>query len=265
MKETLDFLMRHGYAVLVATVFAEQLGVPIPAVPILLAMGALAGAGHFSFVLAITFAVTAAMVADAIWYEIGRRRGHPVLKFLCRVSLEPDSCVSSTRNAFRRAGAWALVIAKFVPGLSTLAPPLAGVSRMSFWKFAAATLAGSTIWVVAFMSIGYAFHSRIDAVAAELANTGGRVVALLGVLLVLYLLFKWYQRRRFIRTLLVARVTPEDVINRLPEVTVLDMRSEFEVREQGFRLPGAMWFDRRRLEELHQGIPRDRDVILYCS
>src|SRR5712691_2508672 len=122
MNETLWFLLRHGYSVLFAWVLVEQLGLPVPSVPLLLAAGALAGRGRLNLSLVAALPIVAALLSDALWYELGRRRGVKVLQFLCRISLEPDSCVRRTENVFARHGARSLLVAKFVPGLNTAAP-----------------------------------------------------------------------------------------------------------------------------------------------
>src|SRR5205809_2318091 len=131
MNETLEFMVRHGAAVLFAAVFVEQMGVPLPATPWLLAAGALAGTGRMSGMVALSAATAGSLVADVIWFYLGRHYGNRVLKLLCRISLEPDSCVRRTQNVFTRYGMRGVVVAKFIPGLSTLAPPLAGSSGVS--------------------------------------------------------------------------------------------------------------------------------------
>ena len=127
MSDTLHFLARHGYLVLFASVLAQQLGVPLPSTPFIIAAGALAHTGQLSFGAAIFVAFSAAMIADLVWFEIGRLRGIRVLQFLCRISLEPDYCVRRTENTFARYGAKMLIVGKFVPGISVLATPMAGV------------------------------------------------------------------------------------------------------------------------------------------
>src|SRR5258708_34615753 len=126
MHSALEFLLLHGYGVLLSWVFAEQIGLPGPSLPILLAAGALAGTGRFSFAGSIFLSVFASLVADSAWYALGRVRGIKVLQVLCKISLEPDSCVRRTEGVFAKQGARSLVLAKFVPGLGTVAPPLAG-------------------------------------------------------------------------------------------------------------------------------------------
>ncbi len=126
MSGIVEFLVRHGYLLLFAWVLAEQLGLPLPSAPLLLAAGALAGTGRMNLAIVLTLPIVAVGICDAFWYELGRRRGVRVLQWLCRISLEPDSCVRRTQIRFERNGPWALVVAKFIPGFNAMAPPLAG-------------------------------------------------------------------------------------------------------------------------------------------
>src|SRR5579871_4333283 len=146
MRDVLPFLLRHGYWVLFVNVLGEQLGLPVPAFPVMLAMGALAGLGYRSFDISLVLAVCAALASDAAWFHLGRQRGGSILGLLCRLSLEPDSCVSNTKGLFSRYGAPSLLFAKFVPGLGAAAAPMAGLTRMPAWKFLSADLAGAAIW-----------------------------------------------------------------------------------------------------------------------
>jgi membrane protein DedA with SNARE-associated domain len=265
MHQPMEFLLRHGYPLLFAMVLAEQLGAPIPAVPVLLAMGALIGDGKYSWAGALSLSLFASMVADGAWYGIGRQRGSSVLKLLCRISLEPDSCVSSTRYWFKRLGGWALVIAKFVPGLSTVAPPMAGLSRMPWWRFLGADGLGGIVWAGAFLLLGHIFRTQLEDVAVYAGRLGGWLIVVLGGALALWIGWKYFQRWRFIKSLRVARIQPEELKDRLLEVAIIDLRTAEEVASDGARIPGALWFDRKDLDERHLEIPRDRDVILYCT
>src|SRR3954468_5980624 len=164
MNETLEFLVRHGAAVLFAAVFIEQIGVPLPAMPWLVAAGALAGAGKMSGVVAISAATFGSVLADLIWFYLGRRYGNRVLKLLCRISIEPDSCVRRTQNVFTRYGMKGLVVAKFFPGLSTLAPPLAASAGVSFPRFFLFDAAGSLIYAGTFIVLGIVFSRQLEQV-----------------------------------------------------------------------------------------------------
>jgi membrane protein DedA with SNARE-associated domain len=265
MHQPMEFLLRHGYPLLFAMVLAEQLGAPIPAMPFLLAMGALIGNGKYTWAGAIFLSMAASMAADGAWYGLGRVKGSPVLKWLCRISLEPDSCVSTTRYWFKRLGGWALVIAKFVPGLSTVSPPMAGLARMPWWKFLAADGLGGFIWAGLFLYLGHIFRTQLEDVAAYAARLGGWLITILVAAASLWILWKYYQRRKFIKSLRVARIKPEDLKLALNEVFILDLRTAEEYANDGAKIPGAVWFDRKELEEKHLEIPRDRDIILYCT
>ena len=268
MHAVIPFLLRHGYWVLAANVFAEQIGLPVPAFPVLLGMGALAGLGSFSLWPALTLAILAALTSDIIWFRLGRTRGHSILSLLCRLSLEPGSCVSNTKNLFSRLGARALLVAKFVPGLGAAAAPMAGLTGMPPLKFLAADAAGAALWSAAYLAAGYLFRNQIEFAAQQAGRMGSWLLFVILVALGAYIGWKYYQRRRFIRSLRVGRVTPEEVMRMLAsgeDVAVVDLRHEMEVELDAVKLPGAIWMTLDELEERHAEIPRDRAVVLYCS
>jgi membrane protein DedA with SNARE-associated domain len=268
MNDALEFLIRHGYSVLFTVVFVEQLGLPIPAAPFMLAAGALAGAKQLNLALAIGLASVASLVADSFWYELGRRRGSRVLQFLCRISLEPDSCVRRTEDVFARQGARSLIVAKFIPGLSTVAPPLAGIFRMRLPRFLFFDTLGALVWVGAYTGLGFAFSDQIERVAARAEELGGRLVLLLGVALTGYIGWKYVQRRRFIRQLRIDRITPEELKRKLDageEVVVVDLRHSLDFEAEPATIPGAIQLSPDQLEQRHQEIPRDRELVLYCT
>ncbi len=268
MEQALQFLHRHGYAVLFAAVFAEQAGLPIPAIPILLAVGALAGAGEFSFAAAVLVAVLAALLADSLWYQFGRRRGHSVLNLLCRISLEPDSCVRRTEDVFARHGARALLFAKFAPGLSTAAPPLAGMFGMRLSRFLAWDGAGTLLWVGAFSGAGYIFSAQLERIATWALRLGAWLLVLLGSALAGYIAFKYVQRQRFLRQLRIARISPEELMRKLEageDVVVVDLRHSLEFEADNVKVRGALHLLPEEIDLRHQEIPRDRDVVLYCT
>lgn len=268
MNETFQFLVRHGYSVLFVWVLAEQLGLPLPATPLLLAAGALAGSGQMNAPLAIVIAVAASLIGDVIWYEFGRRRGGKVLSLLCRISLEPDSCVRKTENAFVRHGARSLLIAKFVPGLNTMAPPLAGIIGMKVGRFLIFDALGALFYLGSFVALGYVFSSQIERVAERLEGLGFWLVVILGGGLAAYIAWKYFQRRRFIRSLRIARITPDDLRQKIEngeEVVVVDLRGSLDFEAEPRTIPGAIRLAPDKIEEGHEQIPRDRDIILFCT
>ncbi len=265
MHQTLEFLIRHGSWVLFTWVLAEQMGAPVPSVPILLATGALIGLHRESFPHSMLVVLVASALADSFWYTLGRQRGNSVLRLLCRISLEPDSCVSNTRDWFKRLDGWALVIAKFVPGLGAIAAPMAGLSKMPPAKFLAADSAGVLIWSFTYIGVGDLFREQLEDAAASIVRVGGSFFGIVAISVGLWIAWKFWKRRRFIRSLRIARVAPAEVFARLSDFVVLDLRSSTELKLDGMRVPGSIWFDRHELADRHLEIPRDRDVVLYCT
>src|ERR1044071_3334711 len=155
MADTLQFLIEHGYVVLFASVLAQQLGVPLPSTPFIVAAGALAHSGDLNWAAVLLLASSAALMADFVWYEIGRVRGIRVLQLLCRISLEPDYCVRRTENTFARHGAQTLIVGKLIPGVSTLATPMAGVYGFSRSRFLLFDGLGVLLWNGTFELLGY--------------------------------------------------------------------------------------------------------------
>jgi hypothetical protein len=207
-------------------------------------------------------------VSDIVWFRLGRSRGHSILNFLCRISLEPDSCVSNTKGLFSKFGALALLFAKFVPGLNAAAAPLAGLTRMPAWKFLTADLAGASAWSGAYLAAGFLFRNQLERAAEQAGHMGSWLLVVLATLLGAYIALKYYQRRRFIRDLRVARVTPEELRSMLEsgsDVAIVDLRRALEVQHDQVKLPGAIWIDLGDLEAREGEIPREKDVILYCS
>src|SRR5881296_2125748 len=172
MNELLVFLLRYGYWFTLAAVFLEQMGVPLPAVPILVGMGALARSGDFSLTTIILVALAGGLAADLIWYHLGWLYGRSVLRIICRISLEPDHCVRRTENVFVRRGIWALPLAKFIPGLNAAAVPLAGMIKIRFLRFLAFDTAGLVLWSGGYATLGYIFRNEVERLILYLSKLG---------------------------------------------------------------------------------------------
>ena len=268
MHGTLEFVLKHGYLVVFLSVLAEQIGLPIPSLPILLAMGALAGKGQMSYPVALALCALAALSADLLWYAMGRTRGASILRLLCRISLEPDSCVRQTENVFLRYGARALLFAKFVPGLSTAFPPLSGNFRMPLWKFILFDGMGSLIWAGAYSSLGLIFRDQMNLVLEALLRMGSWVLGFVALLLGAYILYKYVQRRRFYHKLRVARIAPEGLkalMEGSEPIVIVDLRNSLEREDNPSKIPGAMLCNFEDIESGLKDVPLDRDVVLYCT
>jgi len=266
--QTLQFLERYGYLVLFAWVLVDQVGIPIPALPLLIGMGALAGAGEVSLAMAVGVAMLASILADVVWFSIARRRGHPVLARLCRITLEPDSCVRRTQTIFVARGLKTLLIAKFLPGLNTLAAALAGIVGVSRRRFVAYDVAGAALWAGTWTGLGYLFSDAIDQLVATIARLGGSVAALLAAALGAYVLIKYIQRRLFFRSLRIARIAPEELKGRLDageQVGIVDLRAALDVEAMPWAVPGAFRIAAEDLERRHAELPHHHEIVLYCT
>src|SRR5258708_1531712 len=204
-------ITEYGLALVFANVRLEQIGLPIPAVPALVVAGALAAEGELSPLAVFGVAFVACMIGDAVWYLAGRRYGRRVMKFLCRVSLSPDSCVRQTEFRFERWGRLTLVLSKFIPGLSTIAPPLAGAMRLGWPSFLLLNSLGVVIWAGVAIGAGMAFHAQINEFIVGLEGLGTLAAEAGGVLLGGYIALKWWERRRFYRALRIARLGGADL------------------------------------------------------
>jgi len=261
-------LLMYGYLLLFVWVLVEQLGIPLPAAPVLLAAGALSASRELSFSYALLAGLTACLMADSAWFLIGRRYGHHVLRILCKLSLEPTTCVRRTQDSFGRRRALTLMIAKFVPGLSTLAPPVAGQYKMGYGSFLLFDGIGATAWVGALLAAGRFFGDLLKRNPAVLNWAGRFSGALLVLAILVFLIVRIIRRRMVIKKLIASRLEPEELKRQLDageEVYIVDLRHPRELADEPFTLPGAILFSPKSLAERHQEIPRDRDIVLFCS
>ena len=265
MTHTLEFVLRHGYSLLFFWVLAEQADLPIPSGPLLLACGALARSGRMSPHLIALTGLAACLIADNFWFIVGRRRGSKVLRLICRLSLEPDSCVRQTETRFLRYGVRSLLVSKFVPGLSAVSAPLSAISGVRWRKFLLYDTAGSLIWLAAYAGVGYIFSGQLDLIADYAARMGSWVALVVLGLLAAWIGWKYYQRQRFLKKLTVDRITATELREKLQSgepLVVVDVRSVFEMDDS---IPGALHIPLEELDARHADIPRDRDVVLFCS
>jgi len=265
MHEILDFLSQHGLMVLAATVFAEQIGLPLPAMPFLIAAGALAGTGQMAPGLAIVAAVAAAMAGDQVWFELGRRRGRLVLNWLCRISLEPTSCVRRTEDFFARHGVRALIVAKFVPGFSTIAPPLAGIVGLPVPQYLLFNGLGTLLWVGTGIGLGMLFSDQLEQALSMSVQIGPAVGLTVVAAVVGYVIYKAVHR--YHSDYRVPRVTARQLMEKLAareEPVIIDLRS-LGARTEQPGIPGALAIALDELPARQHELPRNRDLILYCD
>jgi len=260
------FLLEHGYLVLFTAMLAAQLGVPVPGIPLLLAAGVLARSGTFSAAAALGLTVVASGLGHLVWYEAGRRRGTAVLRLLCKISIEPDSCVRKTEDLFVRHGPSALVAAPFIPGLGAIAPPLAGMSAMSPGRFLLLDAAGAALFAAIFLAAGFAAGPQLVSALQVAMRFGGFLALGVGVAFGIWLSWKVAQRTRVLRALRVTRIEPAELIALLGSgdpPLVVDLRSELTAGSETIR--GAHRVLQGDLPRWAEGIPREREIILACD
>jgi membrane protein DedA with SNARE-associated domain/rhodanese-related sulfurtransferase len=269
MTSAAQALGEHGGLALVfLNVLLEQAGLPIPAVPTLFLAGATAAGQPEWGASAFALAAIACLIADVAWYYAGRAYGTRVMRLLCRISLSPDSCVSNTQVRFERWGMKAIVFAKFVPGLSVIAPPLAGATRMGIARYVRLSLLGSVLWIAAPMTLGAFAAPQITALIPRMGGLGVRAAIVAGVLLALYVLLKWLQRRRFYSALRMARIDAgelQSMMHRSRAPTILDVRSSSALELDPRMVPGALHVPPEHVPGLLSSINHDGEVVVYCT
>ncbi|GAC1364282.1 MAG: DedA family protein/thiosulfate sulfurtransferase GlpE [Acidobacteriaceae bacterium] len=273
MPIALAFFVHYAYAILFLWVLVEQLGVPVPSIPLLLTAGTLSATHRLNPTYALGVVLAACILADSIWYALGRRYGNRVLKLLCRLSLEASTCVAKTESYFTRRGPVTLLFAKFIPGLSTVAAPIAGQTGMPYPRFLLWDLAGSIVWTEAYLLSGRFF--------GDLAQRSTRFFGYLShfalgifVLLVLgFMAYRVWKNRRFLTDLRASRIEPEDLLQMLTVAAeqgnippfIVDLRHPLDYLPDPRVLPGSLRIGPKEIALHADSLPRDRDVILYCT
>ena len=268
MEQLTALLTQYGLLLVFVNVFLVQAGAPVPAVPTLLVAGALAVGGGPSLPMIVGVAVIGSLLGDLIWYVAGRIYGLRVLQLLCRISISPDSCVRQTESRFMRWGAPSLVIAKFVPGFATVAPPLAGAMRVTLGPFLGYSAISAALWSGVAAGAGTLFYRQIDWALAKLSEMGVYALILLAIALALFIAEKWWERRRFFLALRMARISVE-ALNKLMQEghapVVVDVRSNSAREIDPRRVPGSIAVDIDNIDAHLAELPPDRDIILYCT
>jgi membrane protein DedA with SNARE-associated domain/rhodanese-related sulfurtransferase len=268
MELSSHILLTYGYLLLFCWVLIEQFGIPLPATPVLLAAGALTAEHELNYGVAFAAGLAACMVADTSWFLIGRRYGHHVLRLLCKLSMEPTICVRRTQDSFGRRRSTMLMFAKFVPGLATLAAPVAGQNGMNLGAFLFFDGIGATLWLTTLLMAGRLFGDALKRDPSLLSWVGrfSGGLLLLGVLG--FFAMRLYRRRSVLKELVKSRLEPADLKAQLDageQIYIVDLRHPLELMAEPFTLPHAMHFSPDALAARHLEIPRDRDVVLFCT
>jgi membrane protein DedA with SNARE-associated domain len=263
-----DFqLAWDGYLVFFLWILGNRIGVPIPATPALLIAGALSGTGELRLAKVVVLAVVATLLSDSVWFELGRRHGLYVLKLLCRLAIEPDTCQRRAETFMLRHGVRSLLVAKFIPGMNRTMLPLTGMTRCSYPRFLAFDAVGAALWATGYTGLGYIFSEELERAVRYAAHIGwvagvAAALALLGV----YFAVRLVERQRVARLRKLERLSPKELDRRLragEEITVIDLRNPFDVNFDPAIIPGARRVAAEDLDQ--QPIPPDRATVLYCA
>jgi membrane protein DedA with SNARE-associated domain/rhodanese-related sulfurtransferase len=262
----LELVLRYGLGLAFVAVFAEQVGLPIPAYPILVVTAALSAQGHYSVAQVVGIAVLACLLADIAWYRAGGRFGRRVLAAMCRISLSPDSCVRQTEAIYEKWGAPSLLVAKFVPGFGTVATAMAGVVRLKPAAFVFFDAIGATLWTGVAAMLGWTFRDAVDDILRVIESAGRFGLAATICAFALYLVMKFAQRRRLVQHLRMGRVSADELHAMLqaePRPLLIDVRSA-DSRKGGV-IPGARGIEPHMRDQDLRSLPASDEVIIYCA
>ena len=268
MRDLIPLLIAHGALIVFLITLAARAGAPVPAAPLLVVAGGVSMAGQMSLAVCLVASVVANVLGDALWYQAGRWRGHRVMKLLCRISLSPDTCVRQSEGILSKWGGSSLIAAKFLPGISVVAAPMAGALGMSWARFIAYDVGASLIWTTVFLAIGVVFAGQIVVVLDVMTQFGTIAAVAIAIVLATMIVYR-YLRRRW---MLSDRYAPRIAVNELRELIrrgeapiVIDVRSSVAMLQDGRRVPGAIVATLAQLPTTATELPRDREVVLYCN
>ena len=269
MPDIVDLVFRHGAWLVFAVTLAARIGAPVPAAPVLAVAGAAAVVAQGSLLTLLIAAIFGNLLGDGLWFWAGRRYGYQVLKLLCRISMSPDSCVRQSEAFIGRWGGSSLIAAKFVPGISVVAPPMAGALGMSTLAFVGFETLAALIWAGALLALGAVFSAQIRDVLALMSAFGAAALAALAVLFVIYLAVRYLRRRAFLRAVGMSRISVgelRELIEAGARPVVIDVRSDVGRSLDARRIPGALGVELAGLKRpLIETLPHDRDIVLYCN
>ena len=268
MTDLITLTLQHGLWLVFATTLAARIGAPVPASPVLLIAGALAVPGQISWVAVLVVAIVANVLGDGAWFLAGRAYGHRVMRLLCRISLSPDSCVRQSESIITRWGGSSLIAAKFLPGISVVAPPMAGAIGMSMALFLGYEILAAAIWAALYLGIGALFHREIGQVLELLAGMGLAAGIALGALGVAYLGLRAWRRWIFLRSVEISRITVDELLGLIDAghaPLIIDVRSALGREIDLRRIPGALAIELADVLRECQDLARNRKIIFYCN
>ena len=261
---------RHGYAWIFSLLLIEAVGLPLPAAIALVASGAAIAAHALWGPYVLLAAITALLIGDTIQFWLGRYMGWALLGFLCRVSINPETCILRSAESFYKRGKLTLVFAKFVPGVNTMASPLAGSMKMRFWQFIRLDFIGALAYSVAYLAVGYISRDFLAAVLRGFHAAGRAMEAVVVAALAVYVIYRIIQFRKNKMYRVVPRVQVEELARRLASqdagrVMIVDVRSHGYYDSGAARIKNSIRIEPNNLEEEIKNLPKEKDIYLYCT
>jgi membrane protein DedA with SNARE-associated domain len=272
MKDLLPMMARHGYALTFAILLAESLGLPLPAALALVAAGAaVASPQHPLSAPGVMLAAAAALLmGDTVQFWLGRYAGWNLLAFLCRVSMNPETCILRSAESFYKRGKTTLLIAKFIPGINTMAAPLAGSMNMRFWQFLRFDFSGALLYAATYLLIGYLSRDVLAKVFNGFNAAGRAMEGVIIIALVAYAIYRVIQFRKYRKYDVVPRIQVQELASRMASdqagrVLIVDVRSHGYYDIGGERIRGSIRIEPNNLDEEIKNLPKDKDIYLYCT
>ena len=273
MAWAMRLFLHHAYVVLFGWVLVEQGGLPVPSVPLMVAAGGMSSAHKLHIAYALPLIMVACLISDSAWYFLGRLYGSRVLNALCRFSLEAATCVTRTQGTVVKRGAFTLLFSKWVPGLNTMAAPIAGQAEVPYGRFVAYEMAGSLLWAGGWLFAGRFFGDVVERshrLFGTLAHFAGALVVLAVVAVVVY---RFVKQRQFLNELRGLRLEPGQLMAMIGDAEregkempfIVDLRHPLDVLAAPHVLPGALRIAPDDLMRSRELIPRGRDIVLYCT
>jgi membrane protein DedA with SNARE-associated domain/rhodanese-related sulfurtransferase len=270
MGDILSLIVHHGYAVICLVVFAEAIGVPVPGALALVAGGAAVASGALYGPAAAVLAIIAMLLADSILYVVGSRTGWTILKFLCRISADPETCVLSAAESFYKRGRPTLLIAKFIPGVSTMAAPLAGSMKMPLLQFLGLDFLGASLYALAYGAVGFIFRDFVAQIVSGFRAAGHAVEVVIIIAMFAFVAYRvrlyWKHRGdRVVPRVQVAALAAKLLAEGPEKILLADVRSHGYYSAGALRIPGAIRIEPNNLRDEIKRFPRDKDMYLYCT
>jgi membrane protein DedA with SNARE-associated domain len=270
MNHLLNSISQHGYLLIFLVALGESLGLPVPAALAIIAAGAGVAAHILSAPLVFAAAISAILIGDILLFFLGRYTGWALLAALCRLSLNPETCILRSAESFYKRGRTTLVLAKFIPGINTMAPPLAGSMKMKPWQFLQFDAAGACLYIFVYGSLGYLARDFVARLTQRIQSASHVLAEVVLLAVVGFVIYRIAQFRRYKSTDMVPRIAVEELGRRIAsgengDVIVADVRSHGYYDRGASRIAGSIRLEPNRLSEELEALPRDKDIYIYCT